>query len=204
MKRLLAVATFAALLALPAVAVAREHWFVAAADLTVDQEVPAPSVPDGYEGMGGASVEPNEEHTELTFHAEFSGLTGPLTMAHIHYGAPGEAGPPMFWLTDQAVMTGTDSPLSGTLTEADFMPVTDGPQTFAEALAATEAGDAYVNLHTQANSAGEIRGQLEVEMPDTATADEHVPASLPWTLALVAIGLAVLLPVARRFAWRIA
>lgn len=201
MKRLLALATLGALLALPASALAHAAQFDAT--LSAAEEVPAPTVPSGYAGAGTAKVIISEDHSQLTFEVNFSDLTGPLTMAHIHYGAMGVAGPPMFWLTDQANMSGTPSPLSGTLDEADFMPVTDGPQTFAEALAAIEAGNAYVNLHTEANGPGEIRGQLMLgELPDTATLDELAPATAPWTLVLAVLGLAVLLPAVRRFASR--
>jgi hypothetical protein len=200
MKRLLAILALVGLLAVPAVALADEKQFNAT--LSVDQEVPAPAVPADYEGTGSAVVTISDDHTEITYEVTFEGLTGPLTMAHIHYGATGAAGPPIFWLTDQSNMTGTPSPLSGTLTEADFVPADGGPQTFEEALAAIEGGDTYVNLHTEANATGELRGQL-VEIPDTAT-DAAAPAGVPWTLVLVALGLAVLLPVARRFAARVA
>lgn len=201
MKRFLALVALGALLAMPAAVLAHGAQFTAS--LSAEAEVPPPTVPSDYEGTGMGLVTVNEAHTELTFEVTFSGLTGPLTMSHIHYGAPGAAGPPMFWLTDMTVMTGTPSPLSGTLTEADFMPVTDGPQTFAEALEALEAGNTYINLHTQQNQPGEIRGQLEMaELPDTATESGTPPAGMPWTLILAALGLAVLLPVARGFAVR--
>ena len=72
-----------------------------------------------------------------------SGLTGNAIAAHIHQGAPGTPGGVVLALCGPC-----QSPLSGTgnLTQA--------------ALDALEAGDAYVNVHTPTNGAGEIRGQL--------------------------------------------
>lgn len=201
MKRsVLVVATLAALLALPAAALAQEQRF--RATLSADEEVPAPTVPSDYDGTGMALVTLNEDRTELSYEVEFSGLTGPLTMAHIHWLPEGEpSGPPMLWLTDQTNMTGTPSPLSGTLTEADFTPLENGPQTFAEAIEAIEAGDTYVNLHTADNPPGEIRGRLTAVPPDTATSD-GAPGVAPWALVLAVLGAAMLVPVARRFAAR--
>jgi hypothetical protein len=209
MRRLAVLLAVAALLIAPTAALAQEPF---TAQLSHDVEVPAPTVPDDYAGMGSATVTVSDDESEITYEVTFEGLTGPLTMAHIHWGASGAAGPPIFWLTDQSNMTGTPSPLSGTLAEADFVPADGGPQTYAEALAALRAGNTYVNLHTEANGPGEIRGQLvaatepgDDEPPDTATA-EQLPAGagLPWmTLTAALLSLAALLFVSRRFMARL-
>lgn len=84
----------------------------------------------------------------LSWTADYSGLTGPATMAHFHGPAPvGKAAGVMVPITGSL-----DSPIKGmaTLTE---------PQ--AKALM---EGDLYFNVHTAANKAGEIRGQLEKGM----------------------------------------
>jgi hypothetical protein len=117
-------------------------------------------------------------------------LTGDPILAHIHYGEVGVAGPPMWALAHGP------SPFSGTVTEADFTPVSGGPQTHEEGLAAIRDGLAYVNVHTEMNQPGEIRGQL-VELPPTSTlaSGESLPVGL---LAMMVIGAGALLFGTRR------
>jgi len=75
-----------------------------------------------------------------------SGLTGTPTAAHIHAGAPGEAGP---------VVVGLESNDDGTVW---YVP--EGAVLDADALALYEQGYLYINVHTEANAPGEVRGQL--------------------------------------------
>jgi hypothetical protein len=86
-----------------------------------------------------------------------------FTAAHIHVGAAGTNGPPIFFLcggTAPACTTGTGV-VTGSLTEANLVPqAAQGVDTFADALAAIRSGNAYVNVHTTGRPAGEIRGQL--------------------------------------------
>ncbi len=120
-------------------------------------------------------------------------MTGDPVAAHIHFGAVGEAGPVMLTLV------AGPTPVAGTLTEADFVPVEGGPQTYDEGLDAIREGLAYVNVHTEANPAGEIRGQLLLLPPtDGMTTGMATPTGL---LLLVAGGMALLLSF-RRFAFR--
>ncbi len=73
-----------------------------------------------------------------------SGIEG--TMAHIHEGAPGVAGPPIITLTKQA--DGTWSvPAGAKLTDAQY--------------SSFKAGNLYVNVHSAEHKPGEIRGQLK-------------------------------------------
>ena len=197
MRRAATILAIAALVAAPAAVFAAEPFV---ANLSTDAETPAPTLPSDYAGTGEASAEISDDATEITFEVTFSGLTGPLTMAHIHWGEEGAAGPPIFWLTDQS-SSDTPSPLSGTLTEADFMPADGGPQTFAEALDAIRGGSTYVNLHTEQNAPGEIRGQLR-ELPDTAAVPESAPAVDSTALLLLTlVGLSTFIVAMRRFAF---
>jgi len=79
----------------------------------------------------------------LTWNGTYSGLSGPATAAHFHGPAdPGKnAGVAL-------PITPNTSPLHGTATLTDAQ--------------ATDllAGRWYVNVHTEANKGGEIRGQL--------------------------------------------
>ena len=65
--------------------------------------------------------------------------------AHIHLGAPGQAGPPIITLN------GGDE---GTWT------VPDGAKLNASQLLSYKAGNLYVNVHTAAFPGGELRAQL--------------------------------------------
>ena len=77
----------------------------------------------------------------------FSGLSGPATMAHLHGPAQkGEKAPVVLWLSKQG--SPADSPISG-----QGMLTPEQAEHFS-------AGRWYVNIHTQANPGGEIRGQI--------------------------------------------
>jgi hypothetical protein len=79
----------------------------------------------------------------LTYKVDYSDLTGPATMAHIH--GPAEAGANA---GVQVPFPTVANPFSGTATLTD-----------AQA-ADLQAGKDYVNIHTAANRGGEIRGQI--------------------------------------------
>jgi hypothetical protein len=73
-----------------------------------------------------------------------TGIEG--TVAHIHLGAPGEAGPPIITLSKAA--DGTWSvPAGSKLTDEQY--------------ASFKAGNLYVNVHSAEHKPGEIRGQLK-------------------------------------------
>lgn len=191
MKRAATLLALTAALALPAAALAAEETF--GADLTTAAEVPAPT---GSEGSGSATVVISEDGTQIEYEVSYQDLTGDPTMAHIHFGAVGVAGPVVIPLTAGA------SPFSGTLTEADFTAVADGPQTFEEGLEAIRAGETYVNVHTETNAPGEIRGQLEeADLPPTDTADAVSRGSMALVLLLL-VGAVALFLGARRFAFQ--
>jgi hypothetical protein len=120
----------------------------------------------------------------LSYDLTFSGLTSDVIMGHIHYGPPGVSGAVLFPLFDYGMppsVTTTAETVSGTLTVANFQPDSaDGIGTFAAALAAIEAGNTYVNVHTLNYPAGEIRGQITVS-GGLATAPE--PASVTLFIA---------------------
>jgi hypothetical protein len=73
-----------------------------------------------------------------------SGIDG--TVAHIHVGAPGQAGPPIITLEKTA--DGVWSvPAGSKLTDEQY--------------ASFKAGNLYVNVHSAEHKPGEIRGQLK-------------------------------------------
>jgi hypothetical protein len=111
------------------------------ANLTGAQEIP----PVTTNATGSGTFTLNAAQTELSYNVPFSGLSGPLTLAHFHRGAAGVEGPPVFTIP---LVPGVQGTLQGTwvLTAADA--------------ADLMAGNIYVNLHTALNPDGEIRGQL--------------------------------------------
>ena len=80
-------------------------------------------------------------------------------------------------------MPATDT-ITGTLTQADVTPA-DGINTIADVAAAIERGNAYVNIHTVAYPAGELRGQLAVS--SSATPEPGTTGLMLFSLASGAV-----------------
>ncbi len=135
------------------------------ATLTGFQETPA--VATSATGNGWALV--STDGSTITYYVAYSGLSGPAVAAHIHTGAAGVAGGIILPL---AVST---SPMVGTLTVADFK-ASGAITTFAQAVAALQAGNTYFNIHTAANPGGEIRGQIGVVVAAPAPSPSPTPA----------------------------
>ena len=155
----------AGLLAAPRGAVAdhlRPHLLLSAR-LSADQEVPAVS----SAGQGVASFTLNATRDTLFVQAACSGLSGPITVAHVHEGAFGVAGP----IVSSLVSLVRGNRIAGYLTGADVAPAR---------LAKYLRGLYYINVHTAANGGGEIRGQIrlesEIAYSATLTGAQEVPA----------------------------
>jgi hypothetical protein len=107
---------------------------------TLDGAAEVPSVTTTATGNAIVAVHPQTR--AISGVSNFSGLTA--TSAHIHTGAAGVNGGIVVGLT---LGTGSATvPAGATLLEEQF--------------ASLVAGDLYVNIHSAANPAGEIRGQL--------------------------------------------
>jgi len=108
-------------------------------NLTSAAEVP----PNTSPGKGTADVTYDTASKMLTWKVTYSGLTGPATMAHFH--GPAEAG------KNAPVVVPFKDAASGA----------EGSATLTDAQAADlMAGKLYINVHTEANKGGEIRGQV--------------------------------------------
>jgi hypothetical protein len=91
-----------------------------------------------------------------------------ITLAHIHLGAVGVNGPPVFTLFDGTGTFDPDNPISGSVTLTD------------ENVLDLVGGDYYANVHTEHAPTGEIRGQIwPFDAPDHylagLTGDQEVP-----------------------------
>ena len=111
--------------------------------LTGVQQVP----PVQTSATGTADLSYDPATRVVTWSVTYSGLSGPATMAHFHGpAAAGKNGPPVIWLTEKGKPV--ENPIKG---EATLTP--EQAQQFS-------AGEWYINVHTQANPGGEVRGQV--------------------------------------------
>ena len=109
------------------------------ASMSGGAEVP----PKATDGKGTATASLDTATKALTYSVEYSGLTGPATAAHFH--GPAEPGANAGVVVPFASPA---SPANGTTTLTDAQ------------MADLMAGKWYANVHTAANPAGEIRGQM--------------------------------------------
>ena len=111
------------------------------ARLSPQAEVP----PTVSMGQGNAQVWLNKETGGLRWKVDYSGLTGPATMAHFH-------GP-----ADPGANAGVVVPVKPPIPSPSF----EGEATITPAQAQDLlAGKWYFNIHTAKNPGGEIRGQV--------------------------------------------
>ncbi|HXY89577.1 MAG TPA: CHRD domain-containing protein [Xanthobacteraceae bacterium] len=108
------------------------------AELKGATEVP----PTASKGSGAVTATYDTASKMLSWKGSYKDLTGPATMAHFHAGEAGKNGPVVIPISPSA------SPFAGSATLTDAQA--------AELL----AGKWYVNVHTEANKGGEIRGQV--------------------------------------------
>jgi hypothetical protein len=128
--------------------VSRSTHYVA--EMTGAQETPA----NNTKATGTAKVE--IEGTKLEYSVEVHDLSGPPTAAHIHVGASGVAGPPVYTI----ILKSKDQ--SGTIADGSVeltKDVSSGVSGDSLKKLLT-SGNAYVNVHTKNFPNGEIRGQL--------------------------------------------
>lgn len=130
------------------------------ASLTAKAEVPKPrGVPAGAVGAFTAkAVEIQGGKARLTWRLTFKKLSGRAAAAHIHVGKPRKAG-------------GVMAPLCGPCRSGER-----GTATITRAqLRTIRAGNAYVNIHTARNQAGEIRGQLKATRTSSGSSSDPTP-----------------------------
>ena len=115
------------------------------AKLTGKDEVP----PVNTQATGMAQFQLSSDGKELSYDLSATNLQG-FMMAHIHQGKAGENGQPV------------TTPLSmgkGKITSSDLQGALAGKQ-MSDLVGIMRNGGAYVNVHTNKNQNGEIRGQI--------------------------------------------
>jgi len=125
-----------------------------AANLTGQEEVP----PVDTQAIGESIFVPIQPRNEtIDFYVNATGIQA-VTQAHIHSGSPGENGPIVVTLfTLNPVQN--DVSINGSIAANNL----EGPmqgKTVAELIDAIKNNTTYVNIHTEQNPNGEIRGQL--------------------------------------------
>jgi hypothetical protein len=125
------------------------------------QEVPA------LNGGGRATLRLDLAADHIDFRLDYSGLSGPPAVAHVHIGQRGVNGNVSFYLCGGGgkppCPAATEGSISGTVVAADVLgPTGQGftPGDLDSVLTAIRAGVAYGNMHTAKFPGGEIRGQL--------------------------------------------
>ncbi len=111
--------------------------------LAGSQQVP----PVQTAAMGTADLTYDPASRMLSWTITYSGVSGAVTMAHIHGpAAEGKNASPQIWLTQKG--SPVSSPIKG---QATLTP---------EQAKQFEAGEWYINVHTDSHPAGELRGQV--------------------------------------------
>ena len=110
-----------------------------------------------------------EDSVNILYELSTTSRTDSITMAHIHAGAAGVAGPIMVWFfpTEASRAPGTGGGTAaavngivrvGRITRSGTTFV--APFTWDSLVTRINAGTAYINIHTKKNPGGEIRGQV--------------------------------------------
>jgi CHRD domain len=131
-------------------AYAQEQKFTAS--LSGSQEVP----PNTSTAKGWAWLKPMGD--KVWYKVNATGIDK-VTMAHIHNAKAGDNGDPIAML--QLSKSGGPTLAQGNITASDLMGSLSG-KSISDLIAKMQSGETYVNVHTDANPNGVIRGQIEM------------------------------------------
>lgn len=123
-------------------------------NMTGQEEVP----PVDTQAVGEAILTQDlPQNQTMHYYVNVTGIQG-VTQGHIHSGVEGENGPIVVTLFN------FDSPQNEVLQYSNFTASNlEGPmegKTMQDLIAAMKNGSTYINVHTEQNPNGEIRGQL--------------------------------------------
>jgi hypothetical protein len=123
--------------------------------------------PVNSDAFGIAKFISNKHSTKIKFALEVKNIDN-FVQAHIHFGERGENGPVLVFLfganletlEDQNGITTRKGLVTGTITDDDIVKNNVGVKDVKDLLKLMKKGRTYVNVHTEQNPAGEIRGQI--------------------------------------------
>ena len=131
--------------------------------LTVGQEIPTPDV-GRPRPFGFVATSTNRGNTKISYFITVRNLTGPPTVAHFHAAPRGQNGPVVADLladNGRFVTIGRTTFIIGEVDGDDVLgPLASGEAPFDNLLGELVTRGIYVNVHTEANPAGEVRAQL--------------------------------------------
>jgi|GEM_PF-1120420 hypothetical protein len=138
------------------------------ANLTGSMQVP----PITTNATGLAELELNDDGDEISYDIQVEDIEG-ATQAHIHQGSEGENGDVVVSLFNSTEPTDVnDGTLEdGDFTSEDFVGPLQG-QNMSALVELMDNGQAYVNVHTEANPDGEIRGTIVPDVTDEEAGDD--------------------------------
>jgi len=159
------------------------------AKLTGDNEVP----PVNTDATGRIRLIGSSAQDTVDYQISLSNLNSIVTGAHIHRGSTGTNGPIVANLNVHGAFASasagggdggsatTSTSTGGTITSADLKGPMSGKQ-ISDLIKLIQDGKAYVNVHTDQNADGEIRGQLVPstnEEIDTSTGASATASTSP-------------------------
>jgi CHRD domain len=138
------------------------------ANLTGSMQVP----PVTTNATGLAELELNDDGDEISYDIQVEDIEG-ATQAHIHQGSEGENGDVVVSLFNSSEPTDVnDGTLEdGDFTSEDFVGPLQG-QNMSALVELMDNGQSYVNVHTEANPDGEIRGTIVPDVTDGEAGDD--------------------------------
>ena len=131
-----------------------------AVKLTGGDEAPN-AVNSGAFGAGNITVDP--QSGDITYNIRVWNLPTGVVGAHFHAGAEKTAGPVIINLPVTSGIS-NEFTISGTVNISAFVARPDqGIRSADDALQAILGENTYINVHSQANPGGEIRGQVKLD-----------------------------------------
>jgi len=128
--------------------------------LRPEQEVTGPEVVSDGAGFAFAVSRRGEQ---VALRIGFRGLTGTPSMVHLHNAASGANGPIVANLTPVLAARSRGGRVQTTLVASDVVgPLGQTTNPILSLINEMAAGRIYVNVHTAANPAGELRGQISL------------------------------------------
>jgi hypothetical protein len=111
---------------------------------------------------GTAEVFVNMATRDVTYTIKIFNIPSGTTAGHFHVGGPGLAGPVVVNLSPPPQIS-NDYVLSGTVNAANLTARPEqGVRDWEDFIQSLIGGQTYLNIHTNVNPGGEIRGQLTV------------------------------------------